>query len=38
MPIHLIKILFPREIKEQLVATKNKSTILKMYNKTVITQ
>ena len=38
MPLHIYKKLFPKITTEQLVATKNKNILLKVYNKTTITQ
>ena len=38
MPLHIYKKLFPEITNEQLVAAKNKYILLKMYNKTTITQ
>ena len=32
MPIYLFRNLFPGAMKKQLVATKNKNIVLKMYN------
>ena len=37
MPLHIYKKLFPKITSEQLVATKNDSIQLKMYDKTTIT-
>ena len=38
MPLHMHKKLFPSITNEQLATTKNKNVLLKMYNKTTITQ
>ena len=38
MPLHTYKEMFPEITKEQLAATKTKNILLKMYNKTTITQ
>ena len=38
MSLHIYKKLFPNITKEQLAANKNKNILLKMYNKTTITQ
>ena len=38
MPLNIYKKLFPKITNEQLVATKNKNILLRMYNKTTITQ
>ena len=38
MPLHIYKKLFPKITNEQLVATENKNILLKMYNKTTVTQ
>ena len=37
MPLHIYKI-FPKVINEQLVTTKNKNILLKIYNKTTLSQ
>ena len=38
MSIHMYKKLFPNVINEQLAITKNKNVLLKIYNKSTITQ
>ena len=38
MPLHVYKKLFPNITNEQLAKTKDKSVLLKTYNKTTITQ